>query len=219
MASHIISSFAKFSEQFSEQPFMANGGEDRIAALKTYFKNGGVISVGRSNGDWPKLIYPPPRRLKDQIKDLQELRDKFAFQKKNWARTHSAAENYHLVNNVKKMAEPLYWKHMVKYATDFDYREDAKAVNLPAHLVADPRWKPMVKMFVNDIEYRKNLTETVQNSIVYKKDKRVAKYANELQAFRMERSSNEIEMIDKKIDNLDAQINTLQVIMKWAGRK
>lgn len=219
MASHIISSFVKFSEQFSEQPFLADESDERIAALKNYFKSGGVISIGRSRGDWPKLIYPPPRRLKQQIKELQTLKDKFVGQKKKWVRTHSAAENYHLVNNVKKLAEPLYWKHIAKYATDFDYREDAKAVNLPAHLVADPRWKPMVKMFINDIEYRKNLTETVQNSIVYKKDKRVAKYANELQTFRMERSSNEIEMLNKKIGNLDGQINTLDVIMKWAGRK
>ena len=219
MASHIISSFEKFSNQFSDQPFMANGSDERKRALKNYFKNGGVISVGRSRGDWPKLIYPPPRRLKEQIKELQELKQKFVTQKRNWSKKHSEAENYHLTNNVKKLAEPLYWKHMAKYATDFDYREDAKSVKLPAHLVADPRWKPMVKMFVNDIEYRKNLTETVQNSIVYKKERKVAKYANELQSFRMERSSKEIELLEKKIGNLDVQIGTLQTIMKWAGRK
>ena len=86
-------------------------------------------------------------------------------------KTHKSASNYHLTNQVLKLKEPLYWKHIAKMATDSDYRKDAETVKLPAHLVSDKKWQPMVKMFVNDLDYRKQLSETVRTSVVYKKEK------------------------------------------------
>ena len=86
---------------------------------------------------------------------------------------------------------------------DADYRKDAESVKLPVHLVSDKKWKPMVKTFVEDIEYRKQLTETVNTSIIYKKNKRVAQFADELQGFRMTAADKQVKDLDGKLDELE----------------
>jgi hypothetical protein len=74
----------------------------------------------------------------------------------------------------------------------------------------------MVKMFVNDLEYRKQLSETVKESIVYKKDKKVARYADELKDFRMKTSNKQIEDLNKKIEKLNTLETSLKELAKWA---
>jgi len=75
----------------------------------------------------------------------------------------------------------------------------------------------MIKMFVNDLEYRKNLVETVQTSIVYKKDRKVAKYADVLQELRTEISGTKMGELGKKIGQIESDLNALKVIRKWAA--
>ena len=212
MPSNILSSFRVFSGKFSVPE-----DDERTIALKRYFARGGVISAVKSNGMWPKIIYPSPLRLKSQLKELEELKANYAEKHRGWKRRFNDAKNYHSKNQVLKFSEPLYWKHITKTLIDPDYKSDFESVKLPIHLVADPKWKPMVKMFVEDLEYRKNLTETVQESVVYKKDHKVAKYADELQALRSEISTAKINEIDKKLSRLQSEIDALSVIEKWAG--
>ena len=118
-----------------------------------------------------------------------------------------------------KLAEPLYWRHVAKTIADKDYKFDTDQVKLPAHLVADPRWKPLVKMFVSDVEYRKQLVETVQHSIVYQDDKRVGKYADKLQMLKTDISTKKISDISKKLVDFDSEIKVLQEMLKWAQEK
>ncbi len=210
MASNIISSIKVFDENFKVPK------DDRYAALEKYFVRGGVINAVKSGKAWPKLVYPSPLRIDEQLKELQALRKVFSGKSNEWGKKLSAAKNYHAKNQVMKFSDPLYWKHKAKTLTDPDYKTDAESVGLPVHLVADPKWKPMVKMFVNDIEYRKNLVETVNTSIVYKKEKKVAKYADVLQDFRSEMSTSKLEDLKKKIAKLDNEINSLEAIKKWA---
>lgn len=215
MSNNIISSFKVFSEKYSiskEEPTK----NQRAEALKKYFERGGVVSVKKKSEGWPRLIYPSPLRIRNQIKELQTLKGKYLRMQRDWEKELSGAKAYHLRNNILKLSEPLYWKHLAKATTDKDYRQDAEQVKLPAHLVSDPRWKPMIKMFVNDIEYRKQLVETVQNSIVYRKDRRVAKYANILQSFKVDLSGRKIEILSKKIESINDEISALEAIFAWA---
>jgi len=210
----ILSSFEKFSKAFPNAA--ESKGDARLAALKIYFARGGVISVGKGAGNWPRLIYPSPLRVRQQISTISSLRGNYLGKRKDWHNLLQQARTYELRHNILKLSSPLFWKHVTKCIVDIDYRNDANAVKLPAHLVTDNRWKPMVKEFLDDVEYRKQLVETVQNSIVYSKNRRVARYAKELQAFRMGVSSKKIVEIDKKLSELDEQVRTLQIIMDWA---
>jgi hypothetical protein len=195
----------------------AVGNSTRLVAIRHYLSKGGVLHVAPSESEWPKLLYPTKNHLRKKIEEMRFLRDKYNARLDSWQRTFNDAKSYHSINNVKKLKEPLYWKHMAKCAVDKDYRKDSDKVKMPAHLVADRRWKPMVKMFVSDIEYRKQLVQTVDESIVYKKEKRVAQYADLLQKFRMEQSNRKIDELKKKLAALDQDISAMQEIARWSS--
>ncbi|MDD5147863.1 MAG: hypothetical protein PHH08_00180 [Candidatus ainarchaeum sp.] len=215
MAEGIISSFDKFAAKLPKD-FDLEKHASRASALKHYFSKGGVVSIALSEKDWPRLLYPTKDSLRQKISECAEKRKKYESSLGDWKKHFVQAQLYHVVNNVKKLKEPLYWKHVAKVVTDSDYRKDAESVRLPAHLVSDKRWKPMVQMFVNDLDYRKQLTETVETSIVYR-DKTVAKYADDTREFRMSQSGKQIDDLEKKIAAIDADISALQELIKWAS--
>ncbi|HLC79853.1 MAG TPA: hypothetical protein VJG83_05545 [archaeon] len=215
MSKNIISSLHSFSSKF-ELP-QGKDALQRTEALKKYFARGGVISaVKNSKSSWPKLIYPSPPRIDSQLKELEVLHSLLEKKQKEWKGKLSDAKSYHSRHQMLKFSEPLYWRHMAKSFTDKDYKEDSQKVSLPVHLSADPRWKPMINMFLSDTEYRKNLVETVQTSIVYKDDKRVAKYADVLQDLRSDISTSKLEDLDEKLAKLKDEIEALKTIKKWA---
>ena len=198
------------------------GGPDRgrREAIKHYFLRGGIVRVhldSESQKQWPPLVYPTKLRIRALIKEKNSLKSNYSGKKRDWEKKLKDAEFYGLKHSVKKYSQPLYWKHKAKFARDSEYREDAEKVNLPLHLVADPRWQPMIRMFIEDLEYRKQLTETVENSIVYRKDKKLAKHATELQNFRKTESSRKIVELNKKIAEIDADINSYQALMDWSN--
>ncbi len=216
MARQILSNYNDFSKKLPKSVDRKKYTE-RIDALKHYFSKGGIISMAANGKEFPTLLYPSKLRVKKQVDELQTLRHHYSERLSSWKKKLNQAKVYFTVHNVKKFKEPLYWKHMAKYLGNSDYRKDSDSVKLPVSLVSDPRWKPMVKMFVNDLDYRKQLTQTVDESVVYAKDKKVAKYAEDLQEFRSEQSSRKIAELDKKIAEIDADIAALQEVARWAS--
>ncbi len=208
----VISSIVQFEKDF---PTLSKEGERRIALCR-YFSINGVVKVIPTDKEWPKLIYPNTGVLDFKLKESKEKKKIYLEKLNEWKMKHLSASMYHQVNQVKKFAEPVYWQHLAKSMTDADYRKDAKSVKLPAHLVADKKWKPMVKMFVNDIEYRKQLSETVTTSMVYKKDRKVAKFADDQQNFRLDSSDKQIKELEEKIKELDETEIALKELQKWA---
>ena len=192
----------------------------RKRALEHYFSRGGIIRVdlaSKKPGAWPRLVYPTKLRLRALIRQKDSLKSNYSKKKKNWEKKLREAELYGVKHALKKFSSPLYWKHWVKVLRDPDYRADAERVKLPMRLVADQRWQPMIRMFIEDLEYRKQLTETVQHSIVYKKDKKLARYATELQDFRKSESTRKLKELDKKLSEIEADINSYRELIKWAN--
>ncbi|MBI2530346.1 MAG: hypothetical protein HYW05_04350 [Candidatus Diapherotrites archaeon] len=212
MANEIISSFESFESNFPEM--VKRHGKGGIAeAFRRYFSKGGVISIAeKRENDWPKLSYPSRSRINSQIKELEEMRSSLQKQHGSWKKKQNSAKSYEITQHFKKLSEPLYWKHLLKAATSKDYKNDAEAVKLPAHLVSDKRWKPMVNMFVNNIDYRKQLTETVQHSVVYKKHRKLAKYSDDLQNFRIEVSKKKLGSLKEKLSEIDADIRMFKTL-------
>jgi hypothetical protein len=208
----IISSFPVFEKECPALP----ENNARTEALKKYFKNGGVISINEKKGTWPKLTYPSLARIRTQKKELEELKNIFEKKKKNWDQKKKEAQNYHQTQHMKKLTEPLYWKHFAKYITDKNYKKNTDTVKLPAHLAADPKWKPLIRTFLENEEYRNKLIETVENSIVYKGDQKLAKYADTLMTFRQEVTEKESKTLQKKIQKLKETINALNLMETWA---
>jgi len=208
---NVVSNIEKFDEKFPNTPKSGN----RRDALIQYLKIGGVVKVYESEKEWPKITYPNYFVLDKKLRELKQKREILEKNLSGWSKKYNAASKYHATNQLKKLKEPLYWKHMAKMTLDKDYRKDAEQVKLPAHLVGDDKWKPMVKMFVNDLDYRKQLSETVRTSIVYKKDKKVAKYADELKDFRMNTSKKQMDELEKKLIEIKKTEIALKEIQKW----
>lgn len=210
----VISNYEKFLEKVKGK--MPDDSNPRVKALKHYFSKKGVISVD-SKGDesWPSLEYPSKDLLKSKIASLNKTKKAYSEQQAQWKQRHLEARTYHLSNNVKKLSSGLYWKHLAKYVSDKNYREAADKVKLPAHLVTDKRWEPMVRMFVTDDDYRAQLTETVEKSIVYKGDRKVARFADDLKNFRMTEAAKKIGELQKKIGEINADLFALHELMKW----
>lgn len=208
---NVISNIEKFDEKFPSSPKSGN----RREGLIRYLKIGGVVKVYDSEKEWPKITYPNYFVLDKKLKELKQKKELLEKNLNSWKKKYSQASKYHTTNQIKKLKEPLYWKHLAKMTIDKEYRKDANQVQLPVHLVGDDKWKPMVKMFVNDLDYRKQLSETVKTSIVYKKDKKVAKYADELKDFRMGISNKQIKDLEKKIEELIITEKALKEMQKW----
>jgi len=168
---NVFTTLENFEKKFPDLP----ENQARTNAIDIYLKHKGIIRAYESDKSWPKLTYPNIFILNKKLNELKSTKSLFQKNLSGWEKKYGQAKNYHKTNQLKKLKEPLYWKHKAKMLIDSDYRKDADQVKLPAHLVGDDKWKPMVKMFVNDLEYRKQLSETVRESIVYKKDKKVAK--------------------------------------------
>ena len=140
-AHFVISSLKDFDKAFPSVPKESN----RKKALERYFGINGLIKAVTVDGkEWPKLMYPNPEVLDSKIKETKEKRKIYSDKLGEWKKQHFNASMYHQVHQVKKLAEPLYWKHLAKTVIDSDYRKDADSVKLPAHLVADKKWRPMV---------------------------------------------------------------------------
>ncbi|MBI5553150.1 MAG: hypothetical protein HY917_00230 [Candidatus Diapherotrites archaeon] len=212
---HIISSFPSFEKEFKDNSFLA-ANPKRTEALRAYFAQGGVVSLSRRPQGWPKLVYPSQDRILSQKAEVTEVRKTLMIKKRSWEKKREQALNYHKNNHLKKFAEPLYWKHQLRIAVDKDYRDDTDRVKLPTHLVADPRWKPLIKTFLENMEYRKQLTETIQTSIAYKGDKHLAQYADDIISFREDISGKELKELDRKIDSLDRILSALNQMELWA---
>jgi len=208
----VIADLEKLEKNF---PTLPKSGA-RVDAIKNYFASGGVIKIYDSEKEWPKLAYPSYFVLEKKMKELKAKKGIYEKNLNTWNKQHKSASVYHKRNQMKKLKDPIFWKHKAKMALDSDYRKDANSVKLPVHLVGDPKWKPMVKMFVNDLDYRKQLAETVEKSIVYKKSKRVAQYADDLKDFRMDVSDKQIKELTEKISKLDIIEVALKELQKWA---
>ncbi len=189
----------------------------RAKALKHYFESGGVVSLAPQEKNWPKLLYPPKAKLQEQLTELERVKKQYEIRLSDWGKQHHAAKTYHLRHSVLKLKEPLYWKHLVKLAADKEYRVDAESVKLPAHLVSDPKWRAMVQMFVEDPEYRRQLADTVQTSVVYKNNKQVAKFATELQDFREKQTGRQIEDLKEKLAVIQKQEHVYKELIQWAS--
>ncbi len=213
----VISSINDFSKKFPALVEKEKTSE-RFAALSRYFSAGGVISISSlpADGTWPDIVYPTQQRLKQLLNDATAQRRHWNDKRGDWQGQFDRAKRQDLSDEIKKFADPLFWRHLAKYYSDKDYRKDADAVKLPVKLLVEKRWKPMIEMFVKDLDYRKQLTETVLTSIVYAKDRKLARYAQQLRDFRMQQSSHELELIKKRLDETETEIAMLQQLMKWA---
>ena len=218
-ACEVVSSFEHFCSLFPKLVAKENNSS-KLINIKNYFSNKGIISIKKPFpiNSWPEVVYPDAMRLQKQI-DLLHLKiDSLSEKKLGW-RKHVNETN---LNELKvffgKYVDKTYWKHFAKILSDKDYKQDSESVKLPVNLIGNPKVKPMIEKFVNDAQYRRQLTETVSNSIVYK-DKQIGSHHAKTKDFRLSIGRGQLIEISAQIKEIQKEIDALEGIQKLVAGK
>lgn len=220
MPVEVFDNIEKIKARFSGAPFLA-ANPRRTKALEHYFSKRGIVQLNTAlnTGKWPALSYPHAEKLLVQIDELTEKHRDHTSKKWHWQMTHLKASSKDMMAHAQKVTDPLYWKHIAKSAVDGQYRDDARAIDLHASLISDKKYRPMIEAFVNNEDYRKQLTETVKTSIVYKDHKGLAKHADDRRQLQMDVSKSLVAKTHEQVVDAQAQLFALKELLKWSQEK
>ncbi|MDP2666825.1 MAG: hypothetical protein Q8P05_05000 [Candidatus Diapherotrites archaeon] len=212
----VIESYAKFESRFGMDPFfVADSPKGR--AIREYFERKGVLQVETmAPGSWPKLIYPSEEKIAARLRELEGEYAKQRRIKGEWEWTRFRTRSHGVVSHVKKVMDPLYWQHVTKTVTDKSYREDAKLIDLHSHLVADVNYRPMIRAFVHNEDYRKQLSETVKTSIVYRDHKGLGKHSKDKRALQLQVSESLLKKTEVHLRELRDQVFVYRQLLSWS---
>ncbi|MBN1160039.1 MAG: hypothetical protein JXA43_02250 [Candidatus Diapherotrites archaeon] len=207
-----ISAFEKLFPELSKEDRRGSKGW----AIRKYLENRGIVKIDCTvSGDPVKLIYPDKLKLMNLIETSRNKREMIRGDLKKWKNRHSKAKNEKITLQAKKLTMSDYWKHKAKYTTDKAYRDSWNRVDMDTEIAAHDKYGAMFRMFVNNDEYRSKLVDTVENSVVYSKDKKLAKNVQVLREFKMNMSNTKIESYNKKITELNEYIKAMQTLSNW----
>lgn len=223
MPVEVIESMAAFKVRAKGAPFL-DSNVRRAQALEHYFSRRGIIQVDVSPDEkerkkWPKLLYPYPEKLEGQILELNEKLKGHSSKRWKWQLAHLHASSKDTLAHAQKLADPLFWTHLAKRATDSQYRADARTIDLQSNLVSDPKYRPMIEAFVHNPEYRQRLTETVKTSIVYQDHKGLAQNAGARKKMQMDVSQSLMDKTDDQVREAREQMDALKELLNWSKEK
>lgn len=219
MPVEVFNSFEKFRNRFSNSSFVSIDSH-RLQALQIHFGKGGVIQIDSTiESDWPKLVYPSVQKIELQVEKYLMQKQKFSSQKREWELNHFKVKSQDVIAHLRKVVDPLFWQHITRKVLDEQYRKDAKTIDLKSRLISHQKYRPMIHAFVTNNEYRKQLTQTVKESIVYKNHKGLARHAEELKELQASVSEDQAGKAGKKLDENEKQLFVLRELLKWGEEK
>jgi hypothetical protein len=214
----VIESFDAFTKRFPRASEWTSSST-RMPALQSYFTRKGIIQVEPSINEsaWPKLIYPPKEKIELQLQLLAQKQQQFFSTKWNWQLTHLRARSRETLDHARKLADPLFWQHIAKTATDEEYRAASKEIGLKTRLVANKKYRPMIDSFVNNPKYREQLLETVKHSPAYHSHKGLARQAEQQKELHLHISQSQLDKTQLKLDEFQEQMQSLRELLKWSN--
>jgi len=121
----IVADFRTLETKF---PNIANDDSKpgRGWAVKVYLNNGGIVKLS----DKGSLTYPSKAKLDRQITDWKKKRGVMSAELQGWINRYNRAKNELLFLKIRKVTVPEYWKHVVMYQADKEYRSDFDRVGM-----------------------------------------------------------------------------------------
>jgi hypothetical protein len=191
-----------------EKTLNINVNKDNKKYFEDFFKNR-FLNISEDN----KIMYPNKIYFKNKNKELKKKLDELNKFKKFWLKKNKDAKNYYRNIENTKYFKKNYWKHKIKKLTNENYAQDIKNTKLTEKTLMDPEYKNLLNTFLLDPDYRKKLTDTVNNSIIYKKQK-IGDISKKKQEFKIELSNNNIKKLNKEIEDIKFKIKTNKIILK-----
>lgn len=214
--STILGRFSEYlnigGEQSEGEENDSEGSDERQKALKTYMKQGGIIKVDRS-GKRPRLVYPGEDRIKKQLEDTKR-KEEYMRKQLNSLRRKQREVASKAIGSVKKVLNPVYWQHQYKKRRDDDYRSVYEEIDPPMEKLDDPKYKPMLEMFVKEPEYRERLLEAARSEIGRGRDT-IRQQVIKREGFTKDVIDKRIKKIEKKIEKYKNKRRSLKVLLKW----
>ncbi|MEK6970697.1 MAG: hypothetical protein AABW68_03295 [archaeon] len=216
----LFDSMEKIREHFDGASFL-DGNPRRTRALESYFSRRGVIQLDsmKDSGSWPVLAYPTSDKLRGMVADWEVRHRIHAAKKWQWQITHLRASSNGTIAHAKKVIDPLYWKHIAQSLTDAEYRSDSRRMDFHPSILMDEKYRPMMDAFVNNPDYRRQLSETVRTSPVYRDHKGLANQAKEKRKMKMEVAQSLIDKTGEQLKESRDQLFMLKELLRWSEEK
>ncbi|MFH0970654.1 MAG: hypothetical protein V1776_04320 [Candidatus Diapherotrites archaeon] len=212
----VFDSVEKIQKAFDGAPFLDTNPR-RKKAIEYYFQKRGVLQLETTSPtNWPRLVYPTPEKLEKQIQEFTLRHQEQTSKKWQWQMAHLRELSYDTFAHAKKVTDPLFWKHVSKKVMDREYRDDSKTIDLKSSLISDEKYRPMIAAFVDNPEYRKQLTETVKHSPVYQNHKGLAQHAKERRKLKKEVSASQIKRSHHIVSEHREQLFALKELLNWS---
>lgn len=214
--SAILGRFSEYlsigGEQSEGEENDSEGSDERQSAIKTYMQQGGIIKVDKS-GRKPRLVYPGADRIRKQLEETKRKEEYMRKQLNSLRRKQRDVANK-AVGSVKKVFNPVYWQHQYKKRRDDDYRSVYEEIDPPMEKLDDPKYRPMLEMFVKEPEYRERLLEAARSEIGRGRDT-IRQQVIKREGFTKEVIDNRIKKIEKEIEKYRDKKSALKVLLKW----
>jgi hypothetical protein len=200
----LIDKFSNFIKSSGASPRMS-----REEAGKAHLDNGGIL---KTDGD--RLIFPDKNRIISQLEETAMRKDNLTAQLRFWQRQYRP-----LAGNVLEYAytatDPLFWEHMFKMSTERKYKDSFKKVDLPIKYMREEKYRKVIKAFVRDEQYRKNLV-SAKTSIVGKSGDSIKSAAEKGKEFKRKIIEEKIKKIKHERDYFLEREAVLLALLDWS---
>jgi len=179
-------------------------------ACRAYSGSGGILRT--ENG---RLVFPGKDRLVEQMTETAMRRDSLTEQIRFWHRLHRDTASSNALTEVARLTDPLYWEHMLKMATEKDYRDAFEKVALPMRHMSDNKYRKIVETFVNNSDYRRRLVEAKTSEIGLVGDT-IKESADKKLEFKRKIIGEKLEKLKKERVKVTDKLQMLDVLLKWS---
>jgi hypothetical protein len=115
---------------------------------------------------------------------------------------------------VRLAFDPLYIRHSMKMLADRRYRDAFNRLGFTWKHFLDKRTRKIIEQFLDNPEYRKRVLDALDNSPIYK-SRAFGSISESARSTRKDVVNKRMELLRKKIRDLDAQITRLALLKRW----
>ena len=181
----------------------------REQAREAYLADGGIIRV-----DGERLIFPDKSRIMSQLEETTVRKESLTAQLRFWQRQHRPLAGGAL-EYAYAAADPLFWEHLFRMSTEKDYRKAFEKVDLPVKYMREEKYRKIIKAFVRDKQYRKNLV-SAKTSIVGKSGDSIKGAAEKGKEFKRKIIGDKIKAIREERSYFLQRESVLKALLDWS---
>jgi hypothetical protein len=195
-------------ERVSE--FIKSPKLSREEAGRLYQEGGGIL---KADGD--RLIFPDKNGLITQLEDAMVKRYNLTTQLRFWNRQYRGLASDNVLEDALRLADPLFWEHLLRLNMERDYRTSFEKVELPMKYMREEKYRRIIHTFIRDKEYRKRLVKA-KTSKIGQKSTSIKENAEKGKEFRRKIVREKLEKLKEGRAEISRKILVLEALLGWS---